>query len=110
MILLKWRAGITTIIWDLMRCPCGCKSEARRRRRLKMNKFYGAAIVAAAACFGGTAVAADALRPYVPPVAYAPEVSSSPATFYLGIHGGYGWGEADHIPAGTGPGIFPNGY
>jgi outer membrane immunogenic protein len=73
----------------------------------KMNKLYGAAIIAASACLGGTAYAADAFTPYVPPVAYAPEVSSGGASFYLGVHGGYGWGESDHDGA---PPNFPDGY
>ena len=62
-----------------------------------MRNTLSAAIVAGAFVFsGGTALAADLL--YVPePIA---QVSPTWADgFYIGLHAGYGFGNADHIPA-----------
>jgi outer membrane immunogenic protein len=42
-----------------------------------------------------------------------PVVTTAPtpdANIYFGLNVGYGWGNADHQPAGLGPPGFPNGY
>src|SRR5690606_23921724 len=48
--------------------------------------------------------------PYAPGVGspYAP--ASAPGGFYVGVHGGYGWGEADHTPDVMPVAPFEGGY
>jgi outer membrane immunogenic protein len=61
----------------------------------------------AALSMSGAAYAADLVVDTPDVMVTAP---SGDTNFYVGVNVGYGWGDADHQPAGGGPPGFPNGY
>src|SRR5215218_5933802 len=69
-----------------------------------MNKTVAVAYALTLALTGTSALAADmAVRAPAAP-AYAPAAAPSWSGPYLGIRGGYGWGDADYLNLGGGSG------
>ena len=69
---------------------------------------FGAAARLIAACAASVAMAAPASAADIPLAAKAPPVVVAPASwagFYLGVHGGYGWGKNDFFQTLI-PGVF----
>jgi outer membrane immunogenic protein len=72
---------------------------------MKMKLWSGVAVLASIAAGVGAANAADLSTPpvYKAPVYKAPPIVSDWSGFYIGAHGGYGWGESSYVTGGGSP-------